>query len=217
MALVSRTSVLFDPISPGHHSLSRSRLSHLATAGRRHRTARSRRRKPVIGDAPSYGANVLAHQRVCYAAQTATAHSTSPPPGARLHVLIDPALPAHTSALALADPAVATSLLTNGIHLLPASVMLPSPYALAAGSAFCPGCRAAKTAEQIKEIEDRVSYWRTTCLKDWDAATHMTRKEWRTTCERGGSRAPQIPAREPDSLSLYKSLAAFEPGAVAAG
>jgi hypothetical protein len=33
----------------------------------------------------------------------------------------------------------------------------------------------------------KLAEWLTTCLKDWDAATHMTRKEWRTTCERGQS------------------------------
>jgi hypothetical protein len=41
-----------------------------------------------------------------------------------------------------------------------------------------------KSAVEIKETDERVAYWRTTCLGDWDAATHMTPKEWRTTCER---------------------------------
>ena len=61
----------------------------------------------------------------------------------------------------------------NTIPLPPSSPLAQSPPS-----------SGAKTPDQIKEIEDRVSYWRTTCLKDWDAATHMTRKEWRTTCER---------------------------------
>ena len=30
----------------------------------------------------------------------------------------------------------------------------------------------------------RVAEWLATCLKDWDRATHMSKTEWRTTCER---------------------------------
>jgi hypothetical protein len=41
-----------------------------------------------------------------------------------------------------------------------------------------------KSAKDIQEITERVAFWRATCLQDWDAATHMTRKEWQTTCER---------------------------------
>ena len=47
-----------------------------------------------------------------------------------------------------------------------------------------PSSPIGKSAEEIKAIEERVAYWRTTCLQDWDVATHMTRTEWRTTCER---------------------------------
>jgi hypothetical protein len=47
-----------------------------------------------------------------------------------------------------------------------------------------PSLPTEKSAKDIQEINERVAYWLTTCLKDWDAATHMTRKEWRTTCER---------------------------------
>ena len=41
-----------------------------------------------------------------------------------------------------------------------------------------------KTTEQIQAIEKRVADWLTTCLQDWDADTHMTQEEWRTTCKR---------------------------------
>jgi hypothetical protein len=74
-----------------------------------------------------------------------------------------------------------------------------------AGSAFAQAVEPPKSAEQIKEIEDRVSYWRTTCLTDWDAATHMTRKEWRTTCERVAAERRKFLLENPDSLSLYKA------------
>ena len=48
---------------------------------------------------------------------------------------------------------------------------------LAAESAIAQVGEPPKSAEQIKEIEDRVSNWRATCLEDWDAATHMSRQE----------------------------------------
>jgi hypothetical protein len=43
---------------------------------------------------------------------------------------------------------------------------------------------AGKTAEQVREIDERVAEWLKTCLGDWDKATHMTKSEWRTTCQR---------------------------------
>jgi hypothetical protein len=59
-----------------------------------------------------------------------------------------------------------------------------------------------KSAEEIKAIEERVAYWRTTCLQDWDAATHMTRKEWRTTCERVATERRTFLLQDPGSFSM---------------
>ena len=73
---------------------------------------------------------------------------------------------------------------------------------LAAESAFAQAVEPPKSAEQIKEIEDRVSYWRTTCLEDWDAATHMSRKEWRTTCERVAVERRQFLLQDPGSFTM---------------
>jgi hypothetical protein len=42
----------------------------------------------------------------------------------------------------------------------------------------------AKKLEGDEEIKNRVAEWLKTCLGDWDRATHMTKQEWRTTCER---------------------------------
>jgi hypothetical protein len=36
-------------------------------------------------------------------------------------------------------------------------------------------------------IRKRVAEWLKTCLGDWDRATHMTKQEWRATCERVAS------------------------------
>jgi hypothetical protein len=41
-----------------------------------------------------------------------------------------------------------------------------------------------KSADSNKSTKEQIGEWLKTCLQDWDAATHMNRKEWRTTCER---------------------------------
>jgi hypothetical protein len=43
---------------------------------------------------------------------------------------------------------------------------------------------ATKSAQELQEIDQRVAEWLKTCLADWEAATHMTKVEWRTTCQR---------------------------------
>ena len=73
---------------------------------------------------------------------------------------------------------------------------------LANATAFAQTLDPPKSAEQIKEIEDRVSYWRTTCLEDWDAATHMSRKEWRATCERVAIERRQFLLQDPGSFTM---------------
>ena len=50
----------------------------------------------------------------------------------------------------------------------------PSPLPIAAEGA----------SQDSQSVGERVAQWLKTCLEDWDAATHMSRKEWRTTCER---------------------------------
>jgi hypothetical protein len=47
--------------------------------------------------------------------------------------------------------------------------------------------QAKKPANRNQEIRTRVAEWLKTCLSDWDRATHMTKMEWRTTCERVAS------------------------------
>jgi hypothetical protein len=63
------------------------------------------------------------------------------------------------------------------------------PLALAAGSAFAqsgkrPVPSTQKSDEEVGAIRERVAQWLATCLDDWDQATHMSKKEWKTTCER---------------------------------
>jgi hypothetical protein len=42
-----------------------------------------------------------------------------------------------------------------------------------------------KPVEEVQAMKQRVPEdWVVMCLADWDAQTHMTRTQWRTTCER---------------------------------
>ena len=54
-----------------------------------------------------------------------------------------------------------------------------------------PTTPAVKTAEEIREIDERVAFW----LKTWDPATHMSRSEWKTTCHRRIGGAQEISAQ----------------------
>ena len=73
---------------------------------------------------------------------------------------------------------------------------------LASAPAYAQALDPQKSPQQIKEIDERVSYWRTTCLADWDAATHMTRKEWRTTCERVAGERRQFLLQDPGNFMM---------------
>jgi hypothetical protein len=60
---------------------------------------------------------------------------------------------------------------------------------LGGGAAFAQSVQRSEPAtqksdEDIKAIKERVAWWLKTCLGDWDRATHMTKREWRITCER---------------------------------
>jgi len=49
---------------------------------------------------------------------------------------------------------------------------------------LAPATTEPKSAEDLRAIKERVADWLKTCLADWDQATHMSKPEWRTTCER---------------------------------
>jgi hypothetical protein len=44
--------------------------------------------------------------------------------------------------------------------------------------------------------------WLKTCLQDWDTATHMSKEQWRTTCERVSKERGKFLNETPESLSL---------------
>ena len=50
---------------------------------------------------------------------------------------------------------------------------------------------AAKNATAVKSGERKVDHL-AQCLRDWDAATHMTRQEWARTCRRVVSNREQF-------------------------
>ena len=51
-------------------------------------------------------------------------------------------------------------------------------------------------------IDERVAMWLKTCLQDWDTATHMSKEQWRTTCERVSKDRGKFLSETPASLSL---------------
>jgi hypothetical protein len=84
--------------------------------------------------------------------------------------------------------------------------------ALASGVAFAADPRpesaplssapAQKSAQEIQAIKERVSDWLKTCLTDWDQATHMTKKEWRTTCQRVAAERGKFLLENPTAEAL---------------
>jgi hypothetical protein len=61
---------------------------------------------------------------------------------------------------------------------------------------------AGKTTEEVQTIKQRSAEWLTTCLADWDAQTHMTKTEWRATCERVSKEREQFLLNTPGALSV---------------
>jgi len=59
-----------------------------------------------------------------------------------------------------------------------------------------------KSPEQVQEIKKRSADWLKTCLGDWDAQTHMTKAEWRTTCQRVSKEREQFLLSTPGAISI---------------
>ena len=56
--------------------------------------------------------------------------------------------------------------------------------------------------EQVQEIKKRSAEWLKTCLGDWDAQTHMSKAEWRTTCQRVSKEREQFLLSTPGAISI---------------
>ena len=56
----------------------------------------------------------------------------------------------------------------------------------------------AKTPEELQDIQKRVAEWLKTCLDDWDKSTHMTKAEWRVTCQRVANERGRFLAENPN-------------------
>src|SRR5262245_19556882 len=103
--------------------------------------------------------------------------------------------------------------LSNGHNFMRGVVYVLVLY-LAAESAFAksiaqpksptpqPSSSTDKSAKDIQEIKERVAFWLMTCLTDWDAATHMTQKEWRTTCTRVAAEREKLLLQDPGAFSM---------------
>ena len=58
---------------------------------------------------------------------------------------------------------------------------LALPIQVSSGFAQTP---VSKSTTGTEDINKRVSDWLKTCLSDWDKETHMSKGEWRSTCQR---------------------------------
>jgi len=76
-----------------------------------------------------------------------------------------------------------------------------SPLALAPG-AEKDNKPAGNSPEQVQEIKKRSAEWLKTCLGDWDAQTHMSRAEWRITCQRVSKEREQFLLSTPGAISI---------------
>src|SRR5262249_1805297 len=74
----------------------------------------------------------------------------------------------------------------RGVACMLAFCLIPGPISAQSvqGAASAPSARAVDSAAEVQAIKERISSWLKTCLQDWDAATHMSRKEWEVTCQR---------------------------------
>jgi hypothetical protein len=61
---------------------------------------------------------------------------------------------------------------------------------------------AGISASQVQEIKKRSAEWLKTCLEDWDAQTHMSKTEWRTTCQRVSKEREQFLLSTPGAISI---------------
>jgi hypothetical protein len=62
------------------------------------------------------------------------------------------------------------------------------------------GAQTTVTRERSATVKEHVSNWLETCLQDWDAETHMTRGEWRTTCQRLADERRTFLLENPDAV-----------------
>jgi hypothetical protein len=64
------------------------------------------------------------------------------------------------------------------------SLLLSTGVALAQAPAAPTKPAEKRTPEEAADVQKRVAEWLRTCLADWDKSTHMTKREWHTTCQR---------------------------------
>jgi hypothetical protein len=82
------------------------------------------------------------------------------------------------------------------------------PLVLAGGVAFAqsgqqqdrpivPAAPKKMSPEEAQAVQKRVADWLKTCLEDWDHTTHMSKKEWRVTCQRVSAERGKFLAQNP--------------------
>src|SRR5262245_60933557 len=88
------------------------------------------------------------------------------------------------------------------VLLLAVELVFANSVALVVSPTPQPSSSTERSAKDIHEIKERVALWLKTCLTDWDAATHMTRKEWRTTCDRVAAEREKFLLQGPGSFVM---------------
>ena len=79
------------------------------------------------------------------------------------------------------------------------SLLFKGTVVFAQSTAPAPG---PKTADEVQAIKQRSAEWLMTCLADWDSQTHMTKTEWRVTCERVSKEREQFLLTTPGAASI---------------
>jgi hypothetical protein len=69
------------------------------------------------------------------------------------------------------------------MELISSMSLRPAPPAAGAKPDMAKKVKAGSTPDAVKS-DDRTADPLSQCLRDWDAATHMTRQEWARTCRR---------------------------------
>ena len=95
-----------------------------------------------------------------------------------------------------------------GVACMLAFCLIPGPISAQSvqGAASAPSARAVDWAAEVQAIvqaiKERISSWLKTCLQDWDAATHMSRKEWEVTCQRVANERGKFLLENQDALLM---------------
>jgi hypothetical protein len=59
---------------------------------------------------------------------------------------------------------------------------------------------ALRVAEDDQQLKRLVEAWLKTCLEDWDQATHMSKDQWKDTCQRLAAERGRFRVEHPSTV-----------------